>query len=100
MKYDSKKIESLLDNKEILHQLKDLSSNNISSIKDKKITALSEDFYKIINLFDWEEEDLVDFIREMISLSPEERKVVFKEMINESAQQEKNRLDDTKRLYT
>jgi hypothetical protein len=65
-----------------------------------KLTALSEEFFKIINLFEWEEDDLVDFIREMIYLTPEERKSIFNEMINKSEQYKKNRLDDTKRLYT
>jgi len=100
VKYDSKRLDALLDNKRILHQLNDLSSDKMSSIEDIKATALSEDFFKVINAFDWEEDDLVEFIREMISLTPGERKVIFKEMINKSEQQKKNRLDDTKRLYT
>jgi len=100
MRYDSERLDALLDNKRLLHQLKDLSSDKMSSIEDIKATALSEDFFKVINSFDWEEDDLVDFIREMISLSPEERDAVFKEMINKSEQQKKNGLDDTKRLYT
>ena len=70
------------------------------SLKDLKLTALSEDFYKIINAFEWEEDDLAEFIREMVSLTPEERISVFNEMIDKSEQQKKNRLDDTKRLYT
>lgn len=100
VKYDSKRLDSLLDNKRILHQLKDLSSDKMSSIEDIKVTALSEDFFKIIKAFDWEEDDLVDFIQEMISLTPGERKVIFEEMLIKSEQQKKNRLDDTKRLYT
>lgn len=72
----------------------------MSSNEDIKVTALSEEFFKVINTFDWEEEDLIDFIREMIALCPEEREAVFKEMINKSEQQKNNRLDDTKRLYT
>jgi hypothetical protein len=100
VKYDSKRLDALLDNKRLLHQLKDLSSDKMSNIEDIEATALSEDFFKIIDTFDWEEDDLIEFIREMISLSPEERDAVFKEMINKSEQQKKNRLDDTKRLYT
>ena len=100
VKYDSKRLDSLLDNKRLLLQLKEISSEKMSSIEDIKATALSEDFYKVINIFEWEEDDLVDFIREMISLTPEERDAVFKEMINKSEQQNKSRLDDTKRLYT
>lgn len=100
VKYNSERLDALLDNKRLLHQLKDLSSDKMSSIEDIKATALSEDFFKVINAFDWEEDDLVDFIREMISLTPSESKVVFEEMISKSEQRKKNRLDDTKRLYT
>jgi len=100
VKYDSKRLDALLDNKRLLHQLKDLSSDKMSSIEDIKVSALSEDFFKVINAFDWEEDDLVDFVREMISLTPGERKVIFKEMISKSEQQKENGLDDTKRLYT
>jgi len=100
LKYDSERLDALLDNKRLLHQLKDLSSDKKSSFEDIKVTALSEDFFKVINTFDWEEDDLIDFIREMIALSPEERDAVFKEMINKSEQQKNNKLDDTKRLYT
>ena len=100
VKFDSERIEALLDNKSILHLLKELPSENKLGTKETKVTALSEDFYKIINTFEWEEDDLVDFIREMISLTPEERKSVYNEMLNKSEQQKKDRLDDTKRLYT
>ena len=72
----------------------------MSSLEDIKATAFSGNFFKVINTFDWEEDDLVDFVREMISLTPEERDAIFKEMINKSEQQKKSRLDDTKRLYT
>lgn len=100
VKFDSERINALFDNKKILHQLEELSSDKTSSLEGKKITALSEDFFKVIDLFDWEENDLAEFIREMISLTPEERKSIFDEMISKSEQQKKNRLDDTKRLYT
>jgi len=100
VKYDSKRLDALLDNKRLLFQLKEFLSDNMSNIEDIKATALSEDFFKVINIFDWEEDDLIDFIREMIALTPEERDTVFKEMINKSEQQQKSRLDDTKRLYT
>ena len=98
-KFSTKKVESLLSNKKILNQLKSLSSDTDSNIKKMELTALSEDFFKIINVFEWEEDDLVDFVREMISLTPEERKGVFNEMINKSEQQKKDRLDDSTRLY-
>lgn len=100
MKYTSEKLDELLDNKRILYHLKNLPPDKKPSIEDVKVTALSKDFFKIVNSFDWEEDDLVEFIREMISLTPEERKSVFNEMMEKSEQQTKDRLDDTKRLYT
>lgn len=100
VKYDAKKLESLLDNEKIIQYFKNLPLDNKMSIEDIKVTALSKDFFNIINRFEWEEDDLVDFTREMLSLTPEERKSVFKEMISKSEQLKKNRLDDTKRLYT
>ena len=64
------------------------------------LLSKSVDFFKVINLFEWEEDDLVEFIQEMVSLTPEERTSIFNEMINKSEQQKKNRLDDIKGLYT
>jgi len=100
IEFKSDKVEKLLDSERILGKLQELSTDKDMESEKMKLTALSKEFYKIINMFEWEEEDLVDFIREMISLTPEERKTVFNEMINKSEQQKKNRLDDTKRLYT
>ncbi|MFX0047124.1 MAG: hypothetical protein ACFE8G_03045, partial [Candidatus Hermodarchaeota archaeon] len=99
-KFSSDRITKLLDNKKILAQLKDLSSENTLNNGKMKLTALSEDFLKIINMFEWEEDDLVEFIQEMISLTPEERKSIFNDMINKSEQRKRNRLDDATRLYT
>jgi hypothetical protein len=100
MKYTSEKLDELLDNKRILHNLKNLPPDKNLNIDDIKVTALSKDFFKIVNSFDWEEDDLVEFIREMVSLTPKERNSIFKEMMEKSEQQTKGRLDDTKRLYT
>jgi len=100
MKFTSEKLDELLDNKRILHNLKNLPPDKKLNIDDIKVTALSKDFFKIVNSFDWEEDDLVEFIREMVSLTPEERNSIFKEMMEKSEQQTKGRLDDTKRLYT
>jgi hypothetical protein len=100
MKLASEKLDKLLDNKRILYHLKNLPLDGNLNIDDMKVTALSKDFLKIVNRFDWEEDDLVEFIREMVSLTPEERKSVFNEMMEKSVQQTKDRLDDTKRLYT
>lgn len=100
MKYTSEKLDDLLDNKRIMYYLEHLPPDKKPSIEDIKVTALSKDFFKVVNSFDWEEDDLVEFIREIISLTLEERKSVFNEMMEKSEQQTKDRLDDTKRLYT
>ncbi len=100
LKYDSERLDALLDNERLLNYLKQSSSDDKLSVEKIKVTAFSQDFFKIINTFEWEEDDLLDFIREMTSLTPEERKSVFKEMIDKSEQQTKKVLDDSKRLYT
>ena len=99
LKYDPERLDALLNNERLLDHLKQSYSDGKISVEKITATALSQDFFKIINTFEWEEDDLVDFIRDMTSLTPEERKSIFKEMIDKSEQQTKNRLDDTKRLY-
>ncbi|MFX0075007.1 MAG: hypothetical protein ACFE96_06160, partial [Candidatus Hermodarchaeota archaeon] len=100
LKYSSERLEAFFANDKILDYLKGKSTDHEINMEKMKLTALSGDFFKIINMFDWEEDDLVEFIREMLSLTPEERKSIFNEMISKSEQRNKNRLDDTKRLYT
>ncbi|MHA2288162.1 MAG: hypothetical protein ACXABG_05195 [Promethearchaeota archaeon] len=100
LKYKSPKLDEFFDNTRLLHQLKELASDKALDDHDINVTAFSKDFFQIVNMFEWEEDDLIDFIKEMSSLTPEERKSVLVEMLDKSEQQKKNRLDDTKRLYT
>lgn len=100
LRYDPPRLGAIIDNKRLLQHLKDLHFGKNQNNEDMKVTAFSKDFFEIIIKFEWEEDDLIDFIREMTSLTPEERKSVLEEMIDKSEQQTKNRLDDTKRLYT
>jgi len=100
LRYYPARLGAIIDNKRLLHHLKDLHLDKNQSNEDMKVTAFSKDFFEIINKFEWEEDDLIDFIREITSLTPEERRSVLEEMIDKSEQQTKNRLDDTKRLYT
>ncbi|MHA1472643.1 MAG: hypothetical protein ACTSQW_06055 [Promethearchaeota archaeon] len=99
-KLNSKKLTPIFDNERLKAELKNLSLKNPKSLKNTKITALSEDFFKILALFDWEDDQLYEFSKEMLALSPEERQGIYDEMVKKSEQQEKNRLDVSKRLYT
>ena len=99
-KSSSKKLNAIFDNEKLLSELKNFSMKNPKTLKNTKITALSEDFFKIIDSFEWEDDDLYEFSQEMLALSPEERQAIYDEMFKKSEQQKKNRLDDTKRLYT
>lgn len=99
-KLSSEKLNHIFDNERLQTELANFSLKNPKPLKSTKITALSEDFFKIIALFDWEDDDLYEFSKEMLALSPEERQTIYKEMFRKSEQQEKNRLDDSKRLYT
>jgi hypothetical protein len=56
----------------------------LSELKNVELTALSEDFYKIINQFDWDTNEKEGFIKEMSSLTPKERQKIINEMVNKS----------------
>lgn len=56
----------------------------LSELKNVELTALSEDFYKIINQFDWDTNEKEEFIKEMSSLTPKERQKIINEMVNKS----------------
>jgi hypothetical protein len=99
-KLSSKKLVQIFDNERLRTELENFSTKNPKILKNTKITALSEDFFKILTLFEWEDDDMYEFTKEMLALTPEERQGIYNEMFKKSEQQEKNRLDDSKRLYT
>ncbi|MFW9879308.1 MAG: hypothetical protein ACFFG0_40030 [Candidatus Thorarchaeota archaeon] len=47
---------------------------------DINLTAVSVDFYEIVNQFGFEEYEKRDFINEMLSLTPQERELILREM--------------------
>jgi hypothetical protein len=53
---------------------------NLSQLSDLNITAISQDFIDEIDQFDWEEIDKREFIKEMLALTPKERKAILEEM--------------------
>ena len=56
----------------------------ISELNDMNLTAISNDFMEIIDQFDWEEDDKEEFIKEMLALTPKERKAILNEMKEKS----------------
>lgn len=56
----------------------------LSQIENINITILPEDFFEIINRFEWEENEKSEFINEMLALSPYERKLILEEMLKRS----------------
>ncbi len=55
--------------------------NNLIQLEDVNITALSADFFEIIDKFEMEESEKSEFIEEMLSLTPKERKSILNMML-------------------
>ncbi|MFW9968566.1 MAG: hypothetical protein ACFFDF_00095 [Candidatus Odinarchaeota archaeon] len=55
-----------------------------SDLKNLNNTVISEDFLDIVDSFKWEKNERQEFIKEMLSLTPEERKSILMEMISKS----------------
>jgi len=53
----------------------------LTELKDINITAISEDFVDIINKFEWESNEKEEFIDELLSLNPAERKKILNKML-------------------
>ncbi|MFX1413054.1 MAG: hypothetical protein ACFFA2_04370 [Promethearchaeota archaeon] len=56
------------------------STEKKSEVKKVEITAFTEDFYTIIEKFEWDPNEKEEFIREMSSLTPKERNKIINEM--------------------
>ncbi|KKL20297.1 hypothetical protein LCGC14_2456880, partial [marine sediment metagenome] len=54
---------------------------NLIELKDVNITAISEDFNVVIDGFEWEFNEKEEFIYELLSLAPVERKEILKKML-------------------
>ena len=54
--------------------------DKISKLGDINLTAISEDFLETINTFDWEYDEKEEFIKELLALTPKERKEILDEM--------------------
>jgi len=60
------------------------SIEKLSRIRTLNITVVAEDFYEKVNRFNWEGNEKNEFIREMLALNPNDRKLILDEMINKS----------------
>ncbi len=69
-------------NKENLLQIieEENSSEKTSQLNKINLTAISESFFEDINRFHWDENEQEEFIKEMLALSPKERKTILDEM--------------------
>ncbi len=52
----------------------------LSRIKDLNLTVVSEDFFKLVDQFKWDQNEREAFIHEMFALSPFERRSILEEM--------------------
>jgi hypothetical protein len=50
-------------------------------IAKHKMTTLSKDFWEIIDQFGWKQKEKVEFIKDMIGLTPHEREKILKDML-------------------
>jgi len=74
--YDGKLALQILRGENAIEKL--IKINNIN------ITALSDDFFETINLFEWESHERSEFILEMLALTPIERNSILEEMFKKS----------------
>ncbi|MFX1321701.1 MAG: hypothetical protein ACFFAQ_08655 [Promethearchaeota archaeon] len=56
----------------------------ISQLGDVNLTALSENFLKVLEQLEWDLDEKEEFIKEMLSLTPKERENIIQEMIEKS----------------
>ncbi|MBY8992534.1 MAG: hypothetical protein KGD58_17445 [Candidatus Lokiarchaeota archaeon] len=60
------------------------ATKSLPKLENIEVTALSESFYNIVNQFEWDTNEKEEFLKEMFSLTPEERDKVINEMIEKS----------------
>jgi hypothetical protein len=74
----------LLNNDFVLDLLESENAiENLMKIKKLDITALSEDFFEIIDRFSWDSHEKSEFINDLLSLSPEERMMILSKMLKD-----------------
>ncbi|MFX0030873.1 MAG: hypothetical protein ACFE8B_16790, partial [Candidatus Hermodarchaeota archaeon] len=63
---------------------KKITRTDLSELKNVAVTALSENFYDVINQFEWDLNEKEEFLNEILSLTPAEREAIINEMIEKS----------------
>jgi hypothetical protein len=61
-----------------------LTAIDLSELQNVEVTAVSERFYDIVNQFEWDANEKEEFLKEMLSLTPEERDKILNEMVDRS----------------
>ena len=78
-------LKEYIDDKILLKILQEENGlEKIASLGDLNITTISPDFWEKIDLFDWNENEREEFIREMLSLPPKERQEIFNDIKKKS----------------
>jgi transcription antitermination factor NusA-like protein len=57
---------------------------NLIYLEDVNITAISEDFFEKVNKLEWDKSEKDEFIKEMLSLTPNERDSILTKMLNKN----------------
>ncbi|MHA1986455.1 MAG: hypothetical protein ACW98D_07450 [Promethearchaeota archaeon] len=60
------------------------SIEKLSRIRHLNITVVTKNFYDAVNSFNWEGNEKSEFIREMLALNPQERKLILDEMVKKT----------------
>lgn len=81
---DSETIASYNEQSLLTIFIEEDSVGKLIQMGNLNITVISENFYDIVNRFDWDENEKGLFIREMLALSPIERESILDEMIRKS----------------
>jgi hypothetical protein len=69
-------------------------SERFDLLRKFEVTTLSKEFWNILKLLDWDEEEKQVFINEMLSLSPSERDAIIEEMIRNNENFKKDIVDN------
>ncbi len=77
-----KNVKIDIDNNHIIHIIEENPVlENLSKVKDIKLSLLEEDFFDKVNLIQWQDEEEKQlFIKEMLSLSPDEREEILEDI--------------------
>ncbi|KKM82118.1 hypothetical protein LCGC14_1322830 [marine sediment metagenome] len=82
---ESEVLEPYSDKPALQILIEENSIENLLQIRNLNITVVSEDFFEIINRFEWEGNEKINFTKEMLSITPAERRLILDEMIHNAS---------------